>query len=217
MKDQTRLKKAELLRRCGEDEKASKILTSLLVVDDVNIIAQSNYNLGIIAEHPERGKRNIPKAIQHYQTALDLGYAEAADDLANLYYFGTGVKKNVKKACEIWEEGFKLGSECAGFQLINHIFHFTSDFKHSELLRLIDTLLNRNASWKSLYYTKFNLYSDKSWDGYNINEAIKNLKIYAEMVGDFGYRELVKMYTTGEHVEPNPTEANRYAKMLSEK
>ena len=211
-----KMQKAELYRRCGEDEKAINLLETLVKENDVAIVSEAHYNLGLIAEYPERGKRNIQKAIHHYQTAFDLGYAEAADDLANLYYFGTGVKKDVKKACEIWEKGFKLGSEIAGSQLISHIFHFTTNYKHSELLSLIDTLLNRNDSWKSLYYTKFKIYSDKSWDGYNIDEAIKYLKIYAEKVGDFGYSELAKVYSSGEHLEPDVTKANEYLNKVTQ-
>jgi TPR repeat protein len=210
-----KMQKAELYRRCGKDEKAINLLEKLIKEHDVAIVSQAHYNLGLISENPERGKRNIQKAIHHYQTAFDLGCAEASEDLGNFYYFGTGIKKNVIKACEIWEKGFKLGSECAGFQLISHIFHFTTDYKHTELLSLIDSLLNRNASWKSLYYNKFKIYSDKTWDGYNIDEAIKYLKIYAEKVGDFGYSELAELYTSGEHIKPNEIEAEKYFKKIN--
>ena len=57
-KELKRLQAAELLRRCGEDEEAIQELLPLLNAADPKIAAEAYYNLGLIAEHPEKGRRD---------------------------------------------------------------------------------------------------------------------------------------------------------------
>lgn len=192
-KELKKLKAAELLRRCGEDEKAIQALTPLLNAADLKIAAEAYYNLGLIAEHPEKGRRNIAQAIEYYQKAIDYGYPDAAEELGTIYYYNIGVKRSVKKALEIWRNGFDAGSVLAGIKLLNHLLDFTK-FKHSEVLALINRILKQDATWSSLYYRKYKIYADQSWDGYNMELAIENLKIYAERSPEFGKQELEKLY-----------------------
>lgn len=200
-KEMKRLQAAELLRRCGEDEKAIQALTLLLKAADPKIAAEAYYNLGLIAERPEQGRRNIPQAIEYYQKAINFGYPDAAEDLGTIYYYNIGVKRSVKKALEIWRNGFDAGSVLAGIKLLNHLLDFTK-FKHSEVLALINSILKQDDTWSSLYYRKYKIYADQSWDGYNIEHAIENLKIYAERSPEFGKQELEKLYTSGKHKIP---------------
>lgn len=196
-----KLKAAELLRRCGEDEKAINALTPLLNAADPKISAEAYYNLGLIAEHPEKGRRNIPQAIEYYQKAIDFGYPDAAEELGTIYYYNIGVKRSVKKALEIWKKGFEAGSVLAGIKLLYHLLDFTK-FNHSEVLELINSILKQDDTWSSLYYRKYKIYADQSWDGYNLERAIDNLKIYAERSPEFGKQELDKLYTSGKHKIP---------------
>lgn len=200
-KELKKLKAAELLRRCGEDEEAIQELLPLLNTADPKIAAEAYYNLGLIAEHPEKGRRNIPLAIEYYQKAIDLGYPDAAEDLGTIYYYNIGVKRSVKKALEIWRKGFDAGSVLAGIKLLYHLLDFTK-FKHSEVLELIDCILQQDDTWSTLYYRKSKIYADQSWDGYNIERAIENLKIYAERSPEFGNQELDKLYSSGKHKIP---------------
>ena len=200
-KELKKLKAAELLRRCGEDEEAIQELLPLLNAVDPKIAAEAYYNLGLIAEHPEKGRRNIPQAIEYYQKAIDLGYPDAAEDLGTIYYYNIGVKRSVKKALEIWRKGFDAGSVLAGIKLLYHLLDFTK-FKHSEVLELIDCILQQDDTWSTLYYRKSKIYADQSWDGYNIERAIENLKIYAERSPEFGNQELDKLYSSGKHKIP---------------
>ena len=200
-KELKKLKAAELLRRCGEDEEAIQELLPLLNAADPKIAAEAYYNLGLIAEHPEKGRRNIPQAIEYYQKAIDLGYPDAAEDLGTIYYYNIGVKRSVKKALEIWRKGFDAGSVLTGIKLLYHLLDFTK-FKHSEVLELIDCILQQDDTWSTLYYRKSKIYADQSWDGYNIERAIENLKIYAERSPEFGNQELDKLYTSGKHKIP---------------
>ena len=200
-KELKKLKAAELLRRCGEDEEAIQELLPLLNAADPKIAAEAYYNLGLIAEHPEKGRRNIPQAIEYYQKAIDLGYPDAAEELGTIYYYNIGVKRSVKKALEIWRKGFDAGSVLAGIKLLYHLLDFTK-FKHSEVLELIDCILQQDDTWSTLYYRKSKIYADQSWDGYNIERAIENLKIYAERSPEFGNQELDKLYSSGKHKIP---------------
>ncbi len=200
-KELKRLKAAELLRRCGEDEKAIHALLPLLNAADPKIAAEAFYNLGLIAEHPEKGRRNIPQAIECYQKAIDFGYPDAAEDLGTIYYYNIGVKRSVKKALEIWKKGFDAGSVLAGIKLLYHLLDFTK-FKHPEVLELIDRILKQDDTWSTLYYRKYKIYADQSWDGYNIERAIENLKIYAERSPEFGNQELDKLHSSGKHMIP---------------
>lgn len=200
-KELKKLKAAELLRRCGEDEEAIQELLPLLNAVDPKIAAEAYYNLGLIAEYPEKGRRNIPQAIEYYQKAIDLGYPDAAEELGTIYYYNIGVKRSVKKALEIWRKGFDAGSVLAGIKLLYHLLDFTK-FKHSEVLELIDGILQQDDTWSTLYYRKSKIYADQSWDGYNIERAIENLKIYAERSPEFGNQELDKLYSSGKHKIP---------------
>ena len=200
-KELKRLQAAELLRRCGEDEKAIHALLPLLNAADPKIAAEAYYNLGLIAAHPEKGRRNISQAIEYYQKAIDLGYPEAAEDLGTFYYYNIGVKRSIKKALEIWRKGFEAGSVLAGIKLLYHLLDFTK-FKHPEVLELIDRILKQDDTWSTLYYRKYKIYADLSWDGYNIERAIENLKIYAERSPEFGNQELDKLYASGKHMIP---------------
>lgn len=200
-KELKKLKAAELLRRCGEDEEAIQELLPLLNTADPKIAAEAYYNLGLIAEHPEKGRRNIPQAIEYYQKAIDLGYPDAAEELGTIYYYNIGVKRSVKKALEIWSKGFDAGSVLAGIKLLYHLLDFTK-FKHSEVLELIDCILQQDNTWSTLYYRRSKIYADQSWDGYNIERAIENLKIYAERSPEFGNQELDKLYSSGKHKIP---------------
>ncbi|MEY4803868.1 MAG: hypothetical protein RL331_381 [Bacteroidota bacterium] len=200
-KELKKLKAAELLRRCGEDEEAIQELLPLLNAADQKIAAEAYYNLGLIAEHPEKGRRNIPQAIEYYQKAIDLGYPDAAEELGTIYYYNIGVKRSVKKALKIWRKGFDAGSVLAGIKLLYHLLDFTK-FKHSEVLELIDGILQQDDTWSTLYYRKSKIYADQSWDGYNIERAIENLKIYAERSPEFGNQELDKLYSSGKHKIP---------------
>lgn len=200
-KELKKLKAAELLRRCGEDEEAIWELLPLLNAANPKITAEAYYNLGLIAEQPEKGRRNIPQAIEYYQKAIELGYPDAADDLGRIYYYNIGVKRSIKKAVEIWRKGFEAGSVLAGIKLLYHLLDFTK-FNHFEVLELIDGILQKDDSWSTLYYRKYKIYADQSWDGYNIELAIENLKIYAEHSPEFGKQELDKLYNSGKHKIP---------------
>jgi TPR repeat protein len=200
-KELKKLKAAELLRRCGEDEEAIRELLPLLNAANPKITAEAYYNLGLIAEQPEKGRRNIPQAIEYYQKAIELGYPDAADDLGRIYYYNIGVKRSIKKAVEIWRKGFEAGSVLAGIKLLYHLLDFTK-FNHFEVLELIDGILQKDDSWSTLYYRKYKIYADQSWDGYNIELAIENLKIYAEHSPEFGKQELDKLYNSGKHKIP---------------
>ena len=192
-KELKKLKEAELLRRCGEDEEAIQELLPLLNAADPKIAAEAYYNSGLIAEQPEKGRRNIPQAIEYYQKAIELGYPDAAEDLGRIYYYNIGVKGSVKKAVEIWRKGFEAGSVLAGIKLVYHLLDFTK-FKHFEVLELIDGILQKDDTWSTLYYRKYKIYADQAWEGYNIELAIENLKIYAERSPEFGNQELDKLY-----------------------
>jgi len=204
-KELKKLKAAELLRRCGEDDEAIQELLPLLNAADPKIAAEAYYNLGLIAEQPEKGRRNIPQAIAYYQKAIELGYPDAADDLGVIYYHNIGVKRSVKKAVEIWRKGFEAGSVLAGIKLVYHLLDFTK-FQHFEVLELIDGILQKDDTWSTLYYRKYKIYGDQAWDGYNIELAIENLKIYAERSPEFGNQELDKLYTSGKHKIPKHLE-----------
>lgn len=204
-KELKKLKAAELLRRCGEDEEAIQELLPLLNAADPKIAAEAYYNSGLIAEQPEKGRRNIPQAIEYYQKAIELGYPDAAEDLGRIYYYNIGVKRSVKKAVEIWRKGFEAGSVLAGIKLVYHLLDFTK-FKHFEVLELIDGILQKDDTWSTLYYRKYKIYADQSWEGYNIELAIENLKIYAERSPEFGNQELDKLYTSGKHKIPKHLE-----------
>jgi hypothetical protein len=75
-------------------------------------------------------------------------------------------------------------------------------FKHFEVLELIDGILQKDDTWSTLYYRKYKIYADQAWEGYNIELAIENLKIYAERSPEFGNQELDKLYTSGKHKIP---------------
>ena len=69
----------------------------------------------------EKGERGFPidqpKAIEMYRRASEFGFAEAHNNLAFSYFYGTGTKADKKKAKHHWELAAALGHENARFNI----------------------------------------------------------------------------------------------------
>ena len=79
------------------------------------------YNLADIYYYGSQGtKKDVYRAIELYQKAIDLGFPNAMNNLAIVYHYGLdeeGIKKNLRKAIELYENAIKLGEPNAYFNL----------------------------------------------------------------------------------------------------
>ena len=80
----------------------------------------SNHSVGFLYRSGYEVKKDINKAIQYYEKALSLGYANSGSALGGIYQIGeAGIKKDINKAIQYYEKALSLGSAKSGSALGN--------------------------------------------------------------------------------------------------
>lgn len=147
----TTVEKATILWRRHKDKEAISLLNSLDLAND----GPANHLIGKIYLYAEKGVSNIKRSVRegkvHLEKALALGVPEAGLALADLYFYGYGVKVNQIKAEEYWGQSVKLGSELAAFELANYYYDVAPQ-KIEEAIRLYKWLIAKNEFVGSSYY-----------------------------------------------------------------
>lgn len=86
------------------------VLSSLL---GLSFNASANIDVGIYAKNEGR----YAMALTAFEPLIKLGYAPAQYEVGDMYYHGLGVKKDLKKAAELFELAAKQGNAEAQFTL----------------------------------------------------------------------------------------------------
>ena len=121
-KNKKKIKEALHHHRLDEDLKAIAILESDELAED----GDAQLLLGQIYYRAHKAmtgvSRSYPKSRKHLLKALELGNSEAANELADMYYFGYGVKENYKKAESYWMQAAAADNEMGQFDLANYYY-----------------------------------------------------------------------------------------------
>ncbi len=137
------INKATELWQDDNEKEAIQLLESITLDKS----AEANTLIGQMYIGAEKGisniKKNIKKGIGFLEMGLELGDAEAGLELADLYYFGEGVKESHKQAEKYWIKSWELGEEQAGFALANYYYEENNDKIHEAVKIYID-LIARN-------------------------------------------------------------------------
>ncbi len=114
------IKEAERLW-IDDEQSAIKMLETI-----AENIGRANTLIGNMYANAQRGqsniKRDIKKARKYFEKAVELNDSEGALELADIYYFGEGIKINYKKAEYFWELAYNLNDEMGGFKLANYYY-----------------------------------------------------------------------------------------------
>lgn len=151
------INKAVKLWQLDQDKEAVELLKSL----NLEINAQANTLIGKILTGAERGISNIKKdtvnGLAHLKMGLKLGDSEAGLKLAEIFYFGEGVRKNYKKAEEYWKLSYSLGNELAGFELANFYYDDLQE-KITEAIKIFYELIEKKEFEENCYYKLFKIF-----------------------------------------------------------
>lgn len=93
--------------------------------------AKTHYNQALAHYLLNTPKKNVLTAIQHFEQAAEMGYADAYYFLGRFYGLGDGVTLDFNKAIELYEEGLSLGSAKCGYAL-GMMFHSGSGVDKDE-------------------------------------------------------------------------------------
>jgi len=80
-----------------------------VILKDEEIDPEIHYDIAVIL-HDHGDESAYPEVFKHLRFASDKGHAEAIAHLADCYYFGMGVEKDIPKAVELSIRSAKTGS-----------------------------------------------------------------------------------------------------------
>ena len=98
----TRLQEALLYHRSDEGQKAIDILTEARFAEDAAALHLLGQIYFLVDKPTTEVSRSPSKARKLRLKALELGSADAAYDLGNMYGFGQGVKESHRKCEHYW-------------------------------------------------------------------------------------------------------------------
>jgi uncharacterized protein len=208
--------KATKLWQLDQDKEAIELLENLNL--DKN--AKANTLIGKILIRAERGISNIKKdtikGIKFLKFGLELGDSEAGLELANIFYFGKGVKVSKKKAEEFWKLSFELGDELAGFELANFYFDDLHE-KISEAIIIYNKLIERKEFEENCYYKLYRIF-EKGIGGIKPNQelALKYLEKGANKLNVNCCMTLGLRYYRGDGIKQDVKKALEFVKKVKE-
>lgn len=205
-KNKKKIREALHHHRLDEDITAIAILES----DELAKDGDAQLLLGQIYYRAHKAmtgvSRSYPKSRKYLLKALELGNAEAAGELADMYYFGFGVKENYKKAEFYWKQGADADNEMAQFDLANFYYDHLNE-KIDEAIILYKTLItknefvgNSNLKLGRIYYRGLGVDND-------VNEALSWLAKGVEAGDGNSCMDLAYIYYQGEDVEKDVEKA----------
>lgn len=160
------------LWQVGKDKEAIELLESLNLDDNENAIA--NTLIGKILTGVIKGESNIKKdtkrGIKYLEKGLLLGDPNAGLELADIYFYGNGVRENEKKAEKYWKTSYELGDELAGFQLANFYYN-SSNEKINSAIKIYEDLISRNEFIENSCYKLYRIY-EKGMGGITIQKDL---------------------------------------------
>lgn len=153
----SKIEKATNLWQLDKDKEAIELLSSLNLEEH----ARANTLIGKILIGAEKGVSNIKKdtkkGITYLEKGFLLGDPDAGLELADIYYYGNGVRENKKKAEKYWNISYELGDALAGFELANYYF----DIDHQKIniaIKIYEDLISRNEFTENSYYKLYEIY-----------------------------------------------------------
>lgn len=160
------------LWQVGKDKEAIELLESLNLDDHKN--APANTLIGKILNGAIVGESNIKKdtkkGIKHLEKGLLLGDPNAGLELADIYFYGNGVRENEKKAENYLKTSYELGDELAGFQLANFYYDISNE-KINNAIKIYEDLISRNEFVENSCYKLYRIY-EKGMGGITIQKEL---------------------------------------------
>ena len=200
------IKKALHFHQLDEDVKAIEILES----DELAEVGEAQLLLGQIYYRAHKSmtgvSRSYPKSRKYLLKALELGSSEAANELADMYYFGFGVKENYKKAEFYWQQAADAGNEMGQFDLANYYYDHLHE-KIDEAISLYKDLIKKNEFTGNSYLKLGRIYYRGLGIDKDVNEAISWLTKGVEVVDGNSCMDLAYIYYQGEDVEKDVEKA----------
>jgi len=86
----------------------------------------ANYDIGVMYELEKYGMKDIPKAIEYFEKAGELGFSQAYTHLGYLYYSGETLPRDAEKALSYYS---KAKDDPAAFRSIGVIYKDMGDFE----------------------------------------------------------------------------------------
>ena len=201
-----RIKEALHFHQMDEDKKAIDILESDEIVNDGDALLL----LGQIYHRTHKSlsgiSRSYPTSRKYLLKALELGNAEAACELADMYYFSFGVKENYKKAEFYWQQGVDLNSEMAQFDLANYYYDHLHE-KMDEAIKLYKALINKDEFVESSYLKLGRIYYRGLGIEKDVNEGLSWYEKGVKVVHGNSCMDLGYIYYKGEYVEKDVDKA----------
>jgi len=205
-KNKKQIKEALHFHRLDEDIKAIAILES----DELSEDGDAQLLLGQIYYRAHKAmtgvSRSYPKSRKHLLKALELGNTEAAGELADMYYFGFGVKENYKKAEFYWQQGADADNGMAQFDLANFYYDHLNE-KIDDAIILYKTLIKKNEFTGNSYLKLGRIYYRGLGVDKDVNEALSWLNKGVEVEDGNSCMDLAYIYYWGEDVEKDVEKA----------
>lgn len=204
--NKNQIKKALHFHRLDEDIDAIEILES----DKLAEVGDAQLLLGQIYYRAHKSmtgvSRSYPKSRKHLLKALELGNSEAANELADMYYYAYGVKENYKKAEFYWQQAASAGNEMAQFDLANYYYDHLNE-KIDEAIKLYKTLIKKDEFTGNSYLKLGRIYYRGLGVNKDVNEAISWLTKGVEVVDGNSCMDLAYIYYRGDDVEKDVEKA----------
>lgn len=194
-----KIKEALHHHRLDEDLKAIEILE----LDELAEDGDAQLLLGQIYYRAHKAmtgvSRSYPKSRKHLLKALELGNTEAANELADMYYFGFGVKENYKKAESYWMQAAAADNEMGQFDLANYYYDHLNE-KIDEAIKLYKALIDKNEFIENSYLKLGRIYYRGLGVDKDVNEGIFWLVKGVEAGDGNSCMDLAYIYYLGEDV-----------------
>ena len=94
-------------------EKLRLILSAMVLLAFSQVAEATNVNIGIYAKNEGR----FDMALRVFEPLVKIGYGAAQYELAEMYEFGWGVKKDLKRAADLYLKAAKQGYASAQFKM----------------------------------------------------------------------------------------------------
>ncbi len=184
----------------------NKDAISILETDELSENADALLLLGQIYNTTSKSvggvSRNTSKARKSWLKSFELANIKAAGELAEMYYYGEGVKENYNKAEHYWQAAAVAGDELAQFNLANYYYDDLNE-KIDAAIELYKTLIERNEFVGSSYLKLGRIYHR----GLGVKQDPKEAYFWLSKGAEIGHgnscMDLAYMYYRGEGVEKN--------------
>lgn len=201
------IQEALKLYQDGKDKRAVEILSSSEIPESV----ETYLLLGEIYENPSSGsglKRNVKKAINNWETALNFKSGEAAYKLGMLYSLGDGIKENLERSIFYWKKGLEYDDALSAFELSKALIDKNSEIETA--LEALNFLLNDDTLAGTACFYLYKIYASQNSGLFNIEKAIGYLEQGCTLGKVTCCMKLAELHWSGKQVEKSNKKALQY-------